>query len=273
MKKLLALVAGLAAAGSAFAAPVGNPAAPMQYTDGVFFCDDCSCWSLRAGYRGDFVFDRKLESGRTGFGSGTIDTYSLYTNAGVLTLNLWDRLDIYGVWGATSQDLSTKLQDTAGTASYDEINFETKSIWAVGAKAVLWCWNWGCNCGTTTLGADANYESVSSANAQTWVKNGAVSTHATRTTAATRYKEWQVSLGLAHRVALLTPYVAVKWSSAHANAGGRFNATSELPGLKSQRHWGWALGTTLVDAGRMTVSGEARFVDEKAATVTAEFRF
>jgi hypothetical protein len=271
MKKLFALLSLSLAASSLSASPVGNPAAPAQYLESVFLCDDCACWSIRAGYHGDFVYNRKLKDA-----SHTIDEYALLTNAGVLTLNLWDRIDLYGVAGATAQDLVSKYTNSAGTVRFLDANFETKTLWAVGAKLMLWCWNWGCNCGTSYLGADVNYERVNRANSQSWTDNKTeVIVSATNVTpATTRFYEWQVSFGWAHKIAFLTPYVAVKWSNARAKMTGACNSGAVvLQNARSQRHFGWALGTTLVAWDRITVSGEARFVDEKAATTTAEFRF
>lgn len=252
MKKLLALVTGLVAAGSAFASPVLSPAAAAAHTDGVFFCDDCSCWSLRAGFRGDYVFNRHLSSSS----SQPLDTFSMFANEGVLTLNLWDRLDIYGLVGAASQTLDTK-----SGATHVHADYETKTIWGVGARATILECNLGC-CGTSYLGADINYEGIATANATTMLSNGTPGT----TAQTSRFREWQVSVQLGHRIAMLTPYIAAKWSNAHVSIPN-FSASNR------GRHWGYAVGTALVDAGRMSVTAEARFVDETAMTITGEFRF
>lgn len=259
MKKLLALVTGLVAAGTAFASPVLSPAAAAAHTDGVFFCDDCDCWSLRAAFRGDYVFDRHLSRANptspTGFQS--ISRYSLFANEGVLTVNFWDRLDIYGLVGAASQNLANII----GATAFDT-DFATQTIWGVGARATLLEGCWGC-CGTSYLGADINYESIGSADSKRRLIDGVPAT--TRVSAS--YQEWQVSLQAGHRIAMLTPYIAVKWSNAHVGFS-RFRGASN-----HDRHWGYAVGTALVDAGRMSVTAEARFVDETAMTITGEFRF
>jgi hypothetical protein len=258
MKKLLALVTGLVAAGSAFASPVLSPAAAAAHTDGVFFCDDCACWSLRAGFRGDYVFNRNL-TGTDGNGSHKIDRYSMFANEGVLTLNLWDRLDIYGLVGAASQSLDTNIADRHFT-----VNYETKTIWGVGARATILEGNWGC-CGTSYLGADVNYEGISTANSSSRTLNGAPN-YTTNSFGTTRYHEWGASIQVGHRIDLLTPYIAAKWSNAHVGI-------NDLSASNKNRHWGWAVGTSLVDAGRMSVTAEARFIDETAMTINAEFRF
>ena len=268
MKKLLVLLAGLTAS-SLYASPVLNPAAPALNTDGLFYCCPDSCWSLRAGFRGDYVFDRKLEDA-----VHSINNYSLFSNEGALTLNLWNRLDIYGFVGATSQNLASVYPGTL-FSSFDEVAYTTETIWGVGGKWVFWEWDWTCHCGRSFLALDANYESVSSANpAQSLVNKTPLSGFP-----EVSYHETQVSLAWGHRVKNLIPYIAVKWSNARANMpttsvvdDGEQENTQVLQDLKNRNSWGWALGCSLVDVGRMTVSAEARFVDEKAMTVTGSFR-
>ena len=197
MKKLLVLFAGLTCH-SLYASPVLSPNAAAVHTDGVFFCDDCSGYSLRAGFRGDYVFDRKLSS----TANVTSNRTSIMSNEGVLTLNFWDRLDIYGLVGATSGQVSE---------IYYEPVFRTSSaIWGVGARATILEYNFGC-CGTSYLGADINYQSIGSFNASESTFNG----HPLAGTPITgRYKETQISLQIGHRIAMLTPYIAAKWSNA-----------------------------------------------------------
>ena len=78
------------------AAPVGNTAAPQILEDGFFIPSDC--WvDLRAGYEGDFVTDGRMKQRKQG--SGRVDDYSQNTNSGTITLNILDRLDLYGVLG------------------------------------------------------------------------------------------------------------------------------------------------------------------------------
>ncbi len=262
MKKLLALVTGLVAAGSAFASPVLSPAAAAAHTDGLFFCDDCSCWSLRAGFRGDYVFDRHLSSGNlNGFG---VNTYSIFANEGVLTFNLWDRLDIYGLVGAASQSLDLVATPDLVTQHSYQANYSTGTIWGVGARATILEFNLGC-CGTSYLGADVNYESIGTVSSSSLLVDGKPA--AAPSFGGVQYKEWQVSVQLGHKIAMLTPYIAAKWSNAHVNFGNVAGASN------SGRHWGYAVGVALLDAGRMSVTAEARFVDESAMTITGEFRF
>ncbi len=142
MKKFLKSVffSGLLCSASALQAlPVGNPAEPSLLIDGVMFeglqgdpCDPCISFcdsiSLRAGFYGDYVFDRSLKTdvnklftmGKAFSGAAKdltiadvpedsvsnvaygqhLHNAELYTNAAFLALNIWDRFDIFCTLGA-----------------------------------------------------------------------------------------------------------------------------------------------------------------------------
>ncbi|AFS25500.1 major outer membrane porin [Chlamydia psittaci WC] len=144
MKKLLKSALLFAATGSALslqALPVGNPAEPSLLIDGTMWegasgdpCDPCATWcdaiSIRAGYYGDYVFDRvlKVDVNKTFSGMAAIPTESSgtvssakqavdrvnlaygkhlqdaewFTNSAFLALNIWDRFDIFCTLGASN---------------------------------------------------------------------------------------------------------------------------------------------------------------------------
>lgn len=272
MKKLLTVITGLVAGSALYAMPVLNPAEPALLTDGVFLCDEGACWGLKLGYRGDFVYDARVRDS-----VGHINDFQFFSNSVVVTLNLWDRLDLYGFVGPSTYDFEAIRNTSGGAARYVIGNSQLQTLWGIGAKAVLWETCWG-NCGTTYIGLDAQYESVSNNQLDRVTSDGA--------TVATNgvgfaFRETQVALGLAHRICNLVPYVAVKW----ANRSGSINGVGvvgslvgggtgvPLGGFRNHGHWGWAFGATLVDANRMSVTAEARFIDERALSVGAEFRF
>ena len=271
MKKILSLFTGIIAVGSAYASPVLSPNAAAVHTDGVFFCDDCSCWSLRAGFRGDYVFDRKLSSYSADH-QGTNVTRKM-SNEGVVTLNFWDRLDIYGLVGEATPHMDA-IGDTPEQGTYFADRFwSARTIWGVGARATILEYNFGC-CGTSYLGADINYESIGSSNGVSGTDNGAPSLNRFNA----NYKETQVSLQIGHKIAMLTPYIAAKWSNAIVGynltvPSGTGAGNYAYSYRNTRNHWGYAVGVLLIDAGRMSVTAEARFIDEKAMTIMGEFRF
>ncbi|MBX6687202.1 porin [Chlamydia gallinacea] len=151
MKKLLksALLFAVGSTASLQALPVGNPAEPSLLIDGTMWegtsgdpCDPCATWcdaiSIRAGFYGDYVFDRVLKTdttktvedmaaaptnpiqGATGGTTGAGNTVTTAasranvaygkhihdaewaTNAAYLALNIWDRFDVFCTLGASS---------------------------------------------------------------------------------------------------------------------------------------------------------------------------
>lgn len=144
MKKLLksALLFAVGSTASLQALPVGNPAEPSLLIDGTMWegtsgdpCDPCATWcdaiSIRAGFYGDYVFDRVLKTDVTktvddmaaALTIGTTSNVSSAataatrdnaaygkhihdaewaTNAAYLALNIWDRFDVFCTLGASS---------------------------------------------------------------------------------------------------------------------------------------------------------------------------
>jgi hypothetical protein len=285
MKKLLAIVAGLVTYSAVYALPVYNPDQPELLKYGVFTCGD-SCWGFELGFRGDYVFDRKLKhSGRfDNFFDRHKDVcdYSISTNAGQLTLNLWDRLDVYGWVGAAEVEMEEQVRLLGSVTSTDWLNIHGRTkegtAWGVGARAVLW------QCGRTALGIDGQY-AHSDAKFQCVTFNGVPVQSITGfnidpSRFKVQNKEWQISLGVSHRICWFVPYVAVKYSNfrgkfrssdfVFSTAVGNVNADSCF---KNRDVVGFVAGISLVDSERMHVTAEGRFFDERALTVAADFRF
>ncbi|MBX6679970.1 porin [Chlamydia gallinacea] len=149
MKKLLksALLFAVGSTASLQALPVGNPAEPSLLIDGTMWegtsgdpCDPCATWcdaiSIRAGFYGDYVFDRVLKTDTTktvddmaaaptaqdnstqatggiantrtaasrnnvAYGKHIHDA-EWATNSAYLALNIWDRFDVFCTLGASS---------------------------------------------------------------------------------------------------------------------------------------------------------------------------
>ncbi|WP_213318985.1 porin [Chlamydiifrater volucris] len=167
-------------------------------------CDPCSTWcdalSLRAGFFGDYVFNRLLKTDvpNTFFMSaaktGTVGANSfsgterpntalhknmtqsqLYTNAGYLALNIWDRFDVFctlgttnayikgssaafnlvGLFGNTDTTEANNIETTVPNVSvgnaFVELYTDAEFSWSIGARGALW------ECGCATLGAEFQY--------------------------------------------------------------------------------------------------------------------
>lgn len=303
MKKLFAVLAGLMTYSAAYALPVYNPAQPELLQDGfftpgyeVFFCE-ADCWALELGYRGDFVSDRKMRHRNLGHLLSfhkPVSKVQSTTNAGQITLNLWNRIEVYGWFGANQIDFETQvnyLSLVAHTPATGLINLFGRSTegyaWGVGVRGVLW------HCGYTVIGIDAQY-SHRRHTLQSLTLDGRPIQVGDFVSVEnelpldpgdfhSRNRDWQVSLGIAHRVCRLVPYAAVVYSAArHHFAGPQFRAFPIVAGqgvydpdlkLVNRNCVGIAVGATFVTAEQMQVTVEGRFIDERALTITSDIRF
>lgn len=320
------------------ALPLGNPSEASLLIDGVLWegvatdpCDPCATWcdaiSVRLGFYGDYVFDRFFKTSLSEVnGKEQTDNVAyekkmtkseVFTNAGYLALNIWDRFDVFGTLGATGLHVSGassafNLEGNLSEGGKPFINIENGCVnlegkhgfsWSVGVRGSLW------ECGCATLGGEAQYmgarpniETIEVlTNTNPWIAQG--------DKLKAKYSEWQVGLGLSYRVNLLTPYIGIKWARARVNfdeavvkqptkdvtadltAGLNTptwyhpttgadeaiapidNVQLTLNKIKSYKSFGFVVGSTLVDADKVSVTVEARFADERAVHVNGQFRF
>lgn len=267
-----------------FSLPVLNPANPDLLRQNTFLCyEDSDIWSVKLGYRGDFVFDRKMQY-FSFFAPAHITKFSISTNAAMATLNLWKRADIFFYAGAIQPSINEKvlfppnIPFVGGNTERVTKRFATRGVFGVGAKAILWKCNWG-NPGTTYISIDGQYEKSEPMNVRLYALNDMPLTFFGRF--SMQYREAQIALGLAHRFHNIIPYTAVKWSKVKTKDLDFYNVfIGFLPTLMrhrwletNRRSFGYVVGVTLVDVSCMNITAEARFVDERALSVTADLRF
>lgn len=244
------------------AAPVGNPAAPQLLSEG-FFIPYHSWVDGRAGYEGDFVQDGRMEQQD----SGRVDRYAQSTNAGTLTLNFVDRLDIYGVLGASETRANWRFTTPADAIIRIQMETPYHLLWGIGARAALFEW------GKVTLGMGGRYEQTRTD--LSWLTMDGAS----QSVAGTQLKwhEWQVDLDLSYHIDLLTPYIGAKYASAkthirHAQTAiGANNAYTVQ--FDNRTPVGLILGCSLSTGKYFMLNLEARLIDEEAVTVSADIRF
>jgi major outer membrane protein len=309
MKKLVMTMLTILTCGASYALPVGNPSEASFFNGGLFWggdgcnpgcntgcnpCDPCGSWcdclNFRVGFYGDYVFNRHMRLRRRGTDDTTtttsrrnqLETVQLYTNAGYLALNIYDRFDVFATLGNTYLYLEGNvtsfapfLNATPGHRVVLETNDEFS--WSVGARATLW------DCGCTALGIEGQYfQTAPRVKRITIQEDASLYPTATRPSLRTRYQEWQVGLGLSQRIEFLVPYIAVKWSGSqlqYRNVPDLVILTDSeisiltLHNLRNKKHWGYAVGCSLVDSCRAALTVEGRFGDEKAVYVNGQVRF
>ncbi len=295
MKKLIAITLTLVTCGSALALPVGNPSEPILYTHGLYWgsyccepCDPCfswfDAWNVRAGFYGDYVFNRHLEVDHKDHENGTdIDDVELYTNSGYLVLNICDRVDIFGTLGATNLHIKTDASSWGAPLSLmSELYFKTDLSWSAGARAVLW----GCDC--FTLGLEGQYFQVNT-EADYFVNYDSGQLNYFNENDSAHYSEWQVGLGVSYRIATncptfaMVPYAAATYARSKLDLDDlRFATFSnfidddldlKLEDLDNKKPWGYAIGLSFTMCDLIGVTVEGRFAGEKALYVNGQIRF
>lgn len=263
MKKLVVAMAAVAAASSLFAAPVGNPSAPQLIEEGFFISRD-SWVDLRAGYEGDFVSDGRLKQYK--HGSGRVDSFAQDTNAGTVTLNILDRLDLYALFGS-SRVRSEWRFNTGGGANIADLETLYNFLWGLGARGILFEW------GAAALGLGGRYEHANYSNV--WLTINGSSTPANGT--HLKWREWQIDLDLSYKIDIFTPYIGVKYSSAKSNVG-TFGVPIASDGsgtnqFENRTPVGVFIGCTLSTGKYFMLNVEGRLVDEEAVTISGDVRF
>lgn len=274
MKKIVLLI-GLITLSQTSAMPVLSPAEPAILTKSTLLgCNDYY-FGLRVGYRGDFIYNRKLTND-TGIVSRN---FHFYANEAIITLNFLDRVDLFFFTGPSNYGENSVKHDNQNFPADAGFIAESglKGMWGVGIKAVMWEGNIA-TYGRSFVAIDAQYEHMSHNNFERIAEEGRF---ITSNGVGSNFKEVQFSLALGHQIYNFVPYLAIKWSRCRVQpTTSRIVGSSNTPGssttiysLKSRRNVGWAFGLSYIDVNRMSVTAEGRFVDETALTVCAEFKF
>ena len=284
MKKLFMSMICLLACGAAFALPVGNPSDASLLCDGLIWeghcgdpCDPCltwcDSWAFRVGFYGDYVFNRHMEVDYDGLNDPDVEHVEIYTNAGFIALNFYDRFDIFATLGATNLRIETNnsaFQAAGSTVTINDrfvLETQTDFSWSLGLRATIW------ECGCTSLGAEAQYfytnpdiSYVDVAYTDGNYPDGMLDA---------KYREWQIGVGVSHRINMFVPYAAVKWGHAKLDLDDAVltNPTVTLHDLDTKKDWGYAIGVSLVDCEKASLTVEGRFASEKALHVNGQIRF
>ena len=272
------------ACGAVQALPVGNPSDSSLLCDGWIWegkCPDpndpcltwCDAFSFRLGFYGDYVFNRHLQLDRNCKGGrGEIEHTEIYTNAAYLAGNFWDRYDVFATLGATNLLLNTNARTFALRSTPSgclTIETNTNFSWSVGIRGRIW------ECGCTTFGGEAQFFQTNPH--ITRVTHACEATIYPNDCVDAKYREWQLGVGISHRINCFIPYLALKWSSVKFNMD-EARLDDRYPGfqlhdLSNSKEWGFALGLTLIDCEKASATVEGRFGDEKAVHVNGQLRF
>ncbi len=245
------------------AAPFENVSSPSILKEGLLIPKEC--WvNLRAGYEGDFVFNARLKQSH--LGSGPVDTCTQITNSGTVTLNILNRLDLYGVFG--SSFFSSKWRFSEGVSVRNaHLQTEHSFLWAIGGRAVLLEWKkWA-------LGVGGRYSTLDNPISYLTIDGDGASVNG----AKFLWREWQLNLGISYHIDLFTPYIAAHYQMAHVWVGPFPEAIANNGSLKNRFETicpvGIDLGCTISSGKYFMLNVEARLISEEAISVSGDFRF
>ena len=289
MKKIVATFLTTLIPFNLMALPLGNPLEPSLLTKGVFSCclcptngspNFCDVWGLKIGYYGDFVWDRHMQISNQENRS-RVRGIEMETDAALITLNFWNRIDLFCTLGGTEIFLinpdgvfnPSPFEDNRRRVT---ITTNTDFAWSCGFRGTIW------ECGCFGLGAEVQYAHARPRLFSLTIDDFArfqlsPSTHID-------YKEWQVGIGVAYRIPIpgrcisLVPYFGAKWAHAIMNVSRSAIPLTptiiyNLPNFENEKDFGGAVGIALVGCSRAALSLEGRFGDESAIHIDFHFRF
>ena len=247
--KRIAVFFGLLAMGSLGAMYQSNPLAPELIDKGLAIRQDFPL-GVKAGYQFDRIFDRYLSLSNV---SGYVSEAKILANQGVLTLNFYDMVEVWGSSGAANFHIVDKVQ--LPTGGHQSIHPSSRSgwIWGTGIRSSLFTW------GNTTLGGSASYENAHPRHLH--------------------YSEWQIGFGLAQKISFFIPYIGGNFSRAKASLRhvphGTLVGYPKLDTVKmhNRNHWGLAVGCDFCTGKFADVGFEFRAFSELALTAKADIKF
>jgi major outer membrane protein len=280
MKKVLAFLSPLLAALplQVQALYQGNPSLPEIIDEGFFLPSDLFM-GIKVGYQRDQVFNRNLQTGRTG-SHHVSESQQLY-NQGVLTLNFMDRVEIFGSAGAMTIDISDRQRTFDGTSKVPyqvEIHSHNEFTWGAGLRADIIDW---CN---AAFGVSTNFQYAHPHTRWNALQGATVSNFS-----RVRWLEWQIGIGLSYHIDIFTPYIGVNYSKVNArvrktNSKAFFlTVPTELlplpdfipPSFKMRNydHFGMVLGCDLSNGKYFDLGVEVRLISEEALTLKGDIKF
>ena len=245
------------------ASPVGNAAAPELIEEGFFIPDDW--WgNVRIGYEGDFVSDGKME--QYGQGYGRVDSYEQQTNSGVLTFNIIERVDLFGVFGASRTNADWRFVDSKNGVRRIEMETTYGFLWGLGARGILYEEEEMC----LTMGGRFEASSYD----PSWLTSDGIPQSVAR--GQITWRQWQIDLDFSYTIDIFAPYIGVKYSHARTQLDGFLYPISEKGTSNQFRNRipvGIVIGCGLSSGKYFMLNIEGRLIDEEAVTVSGDIRF
>ena len=238
-----------------------NPSAPLYIGEG-FFISPNSWINIRLGYEGKFTGNARLNQHSEG--SRGVDSFKINSNAGLVTINIKDRLDLYAALGTARIRADWRVE--GGEFFNIEIESKYRFKEEYGARAVLVDW------GKCSLGAGGSYSLCKPAILRI-VKNGVLVEDGSKSV----YRGWQVNSAISYRSDFLIPYVGIKYSSMEGKVRTRDTSIGENGStsihMKNRKKVGCIIGCGISNGKIFALNIEGCLIDEESISISGEFRF
>jgi hypothetical protein len=238
---------------SAYALYMGNPDSPEIPDEGMFSLKE-TIFDVKVGYQGEYCVDRKLAH---------VQQFSQTAQAGAVTLNFFNRCELYGVCGSSQIDVTQTPQN----GFLLEYETDPRFFWEAGGKMVLIYW------GDSRIGVDAKW--MQSTGDLRWVTLNQETLP--EGNASLSYREWQVGLGISHRIERLIPYLGVTYSAARARLQHLDSLAFLFPdghvAMKERQPFSLVVGCGISAQRALEMNIEIRMIGESAGSIAANLQF
>jgi hypothetical protein len=249
--------------GALLAMLIGNPAEPSLEKEGLFI-SPTSWASIRIGFLEDYVYRQRFQDEFKIEGCEHTKTFAkLSTNAGMATLNFEDRVDLYGILGASRLQLNREI--------YSTMQFS----WGFGGKLVLF------EAQNFFFGLDIKYFSANQKPSYLLCEGLAFNVAGDF---KFKYTETQFALGACYRYTMIAPYIYATYliskidpdpnvALVHWPLDTTILVDAVCKSVIAQRRWGMAVGATLLSNAKAALSVESRMINQNAIDVNLDVRF
>lgn len=244
---------------------IGNPAQPVLQKKGVVI-EDPKKWSFRLAYLDDYVYRMRFKDAYllSSLEPSSVPTFAkLSTTAGLITLNFANRIDFYSILGSAQIQIDKEI--------YTKRDF----AWGVGGKILF------AKVAKVHFGFDLKYFCTNQSPVF-FVSEGFA--YNILNDFKLRYTEIQGSLGATYKTKYIAPYLQLTYLISELTPNfitalvqypleSTISLDANSKPVIGQRHWGMAVGATLLGSPKATLTVESRFINQNAIDVTGEIRF
>jgi len=240
------------------AAPNGNPADPAIIEEGFIIPDTCFA-NFKVAYIyynvSDLIMEFQDPYKNDGYNVRKIEAFS---NLASMIIDFKERLDIY--FNIGSYRLESEFRKNSNlykSKSENDIFYQT------GAKLALF------EIMDFTIGIDAKYSLFFAPSAYFTLNDKVVNENNLQY----NFKEWQIGVGIAQKIAILRPYIGVAYKDTQLKLSNINSLEYSTLRLLHKKNAGVFLGASASTGSFVLANIEARFVNERSIALTLELRF